>query len=125
MRERRTTSGQRCIQPRIAGLPRDGRAEDRRLDGQRIAARAIADAKPALVAVVPTKGGGLRLLEAKAGSSVRPDAAASMLRLRDAIAKSDRRGSVEMAVVYESVKPGTQSVSDGVRAVGWRELSQI
>ncbi len=75
--------------------------------------------------VVPTKGGGLRLLEAKAGSSVRPDAAASMLRLRDAIAKSDRRGSVEMAVVYESVKPGTQSVSDGVRAVGWREVGSL
>ena len=75
--------------------------------------------------VVPTKGGGLRLLEAKAGSSVRPDAAASMLRLRDAIAKSDRRGSVEMAVVYESVKTGTQSVSDGVRVVGWREVGSL
>lgn len=73
--------------------------------------------------VVPTKGGGLRLLEAKAGSSARPEAASSMLRLRDAIARSQRRGKVEMAVVYESAKPVSRSVAEGVRAVSWRDLS--
>ncbi len=73
--------------------------------------------------VVPTTGGGLRLLEAKAGSSARPEAASSMLRLRDAIARSQRRGKVEMAVVYESAKPVSRSVAEGVRAVSWRDLS--
>lgn len=75
--------------------------------------------------VVPTKGGGLRLLEAKAGSSVRPEAAVPMQRLAAAIARSDRRGKVEMAVVYESEKPVSRCVAEGVRAVSWRELSQI
>lgn len=78
--------------------------------------------------VVPTRGGGLRLLEAKAGSSVRPEAAVPMQRLATAIAKSGRRGSVEMALVHESAK-GMKGlalpVAEGVRAVGWRELESL
>jgi type IV secretory pathway TrbL component len=72
--------------------------------------------------VVPTKGGGLQLIEAKAGGTARPEAAAAMLRLRDAIAKSGRRGKVAMTIAYEPAKPGALVVADGVRAVGWRDL---
>jgi predicted AAA+ superfamily ATPase len=74
--------------------------------------------------LVPTKGGGLRLIEAKAGSSVRPEAAASMLKLRDAIARAHRRGRVEMILAYESLKAAT-TAAEGVRAVGWRDLFAI
>lgn len=71
--------------------------------------------------LVPTKGGGLRLIEAKAGSSVRPEAAASMIKLRNAIEKAHRRGKVEMILAYESLKAAT-TAAEGVRAVGWRDL---
>jgi hypothetical protein len=71
--------------------------------------------------LMPTKGGGLRLIEAKAGSSARPEAGGSMLRLRDAIAKVHRRGKVEMVVAYASLQRET-TVAEGLRAVGWRDM---
>ncbi len=75
--------------------------------------------------VVPMRGGGLCLLEAKAGGSARPEAVAPMQKLARAIAKSGRRGAVAMVLVHEPAKAarrGLIGVAEGVTAVGWREL---
>lgn len=76
--------------------------------------------------VVPTKGGGLRLIEAKAGSTVRPEACVPMQRLANAIEKAGRRGTVEMLLAHEpakAAKPGAIGVAEGVSAVSWRDLA--
>lgn len=75
--------------------------------------------------VVPGKGGGLRLVEAKAARTVTPGDAAPMQRL--AAAWSNRpgpRGNVEQVLVHRPARAGviSRAVSPGVRALPWQEF---
>jgi uncharacterized protein len=72
--------------------------------------------------VVPIRGGGMRLIEAKAGSTVTPDLARAMQRLATAWGK--RRGKVEMLLVHRPSSAGSPSraLAPGVQAVGWRDF---
>lgn len=73
--------------------------------------------------VVPIRGGGMRLIEAKAASTVTPDLARPMQSLARAWGK--RRGRVEMLIVYRPPSGGAPSsaLTPGVRALGWREFT--
>lgn len=73
--------------------------------------------------VVPLRGGGMRLIEAKATSTVTPDLARPMLRLAGAWGR--RRGSVEMLLVHRPPRAGagSRAVAPGVQAIEVREFS--
>ena len=72
--------------------------------------------------VVPIRGGGMRLIEAKASSTVTPDLARPMQSLAKAWGK--RRGRVEMLLVHRPPSGGASSraLAPGVQALGWREF---
>ncbi len=77
--------------------------------------------------VTPGPGGSLTLIECKAGRTVMPAMAASMRRLRDAVAKTRRpHAAVHMRLVHEAPKAGrvTTAVAPGVRALPWRDFIQ-
>jgi uncharacterized protein len=69
--------------------------------------------------VVPRRGGGLRLVEAKSSRSVTPDAAAPMRRLAQAWRSKAAAGGVEMFVVHRAAKVpvASQALAPGVRAM--------
>jgi hypothetical protein len=75
--------------------------------------------------VLPRKGGGLRLVEAKATRTPSPAMAAPMRRLAAAWKDSTTaRGPVEMFLVHQPSRSplSTQAVAPGVRAMPWREF---
>ncbi len=75
--------------------------------------------------VLPGRGAGLRLVETKAGQTVTPGMAAPMRRLAEAWHQQSRtRGEVEMCLVYQAPRAGTNSraVAPGVRALPWQEF---
>jgi hypothetical protein len=75
--------------------------------------------------LVPSPGGGLRLIEAKASRTVTPAMAEPMRRLAEAWRRtSRRRGAVEMILVHEAPQAGTASraVAPGVRALSWQQF---
>lgn len=73
--------------------------------------------------IVPIRGGGMRLIEVKASSTVTPDLARPMLNLARAWGR--RRGKVEMRLVHRPprAREASRAVAPGVEAVGWREFS--
>jgi hypothetical protein len=79
--------------------------------------------------VLPRKGGGLRLVEAKATRTPTPAMAAPMRRLATAWKNSStERGPVEMLLVQQPARSvvASSAVAPGVRALPWPEfLSQI
>ena len=73
--------------------------------------------------MVRSKGGAIRLIEAKASHTVTPDMAVPMRRLADAFRK--RRGasqSVEMLLVYRPPRhpPDSRALAPGVQTLGWQ-----
>jgi predicted AAA+ superfamily ATPase len=75
--------------------------------------------------VVPQKGGRLRLIEAKASRTVKPEMAEPMRRLAEARKKrGEPRGSVEMIVVHQTPSGGPSSrvLAPGVQALSWQEF---
>ena len=75
--------------------------------------------------VLPGRGGGLRLVETKAGKTVTPAMASPMRRLAGAWSRQPRtRGAVEMFLVHEAPRAGTVSraVAPGVTALPWQEF---
>ena len=76
--------------------------------------------------VVPGRGGSVTLVECKAGKTVVPAMAASLLRLGEALRKrrGARAGAARMLLVHQRPKAGapTQAVAPGVRALAWQEL---
>jgi len=75
--------------------------------------------------VVPGKGGGLRLVEAKAARTVTPRDAAPMQRLAAAWSnRSGERGRVEQLLVHRPARAGVMSraVAPGVQALPWQEF---
>lgn len=76
--------------------------------------------------VVPARGGGIRLIEAKATHTVRPEQAAPMHRLAAAMAaRAGVRRDVEMLVVHLPPRTASASsaLSPGVRAVSWPDFA--
>jgi predicted AAA+ superfamily ATPase len=76
--------------------------------------------------VIPGKGGGIRLVEAKASRTVTPDMAAPMRRLADAFGKrAGARRALEMLVVHRPSRFGTSSraLAPGVQALPWQEFA--
>jgi len=75
--------------------------------------------------VVPRRGGGVRLIEVKASSTVMPGMAGPMQRLAAAWRKRARgRGTVDMVVVHWPTRAGTSStaLAPGVRALPWQQF---
>src|SRR3989344_1827661 len=75
--------------------------------------------------VVPRRGGGVRLIEVKASSTVMPGMAGPMQRLAAAWRKRARgRGTVDMVVVHWPTPAGTSStaLAPGVRALPWQQF---
>lgn len=75
--------------------------------------------------VLPAPGGRTRLVEAKASATVRPEMAAPMRRLADALAAhAPKRGQPEMFLVHEHSPsaPDTRAVAPGVVALPWRDF---
>ncbi|MBI4886035.1 MAG: ATP-binding protein [Acidobacteria bacterium] len=75
--------------------------------------------------VTPGPGGALTLVECKAVRTVTPAMAAPMQRLRDAARKARRKDTaVNMFLVHEAptVKPPTEALAPGVRALPWRDF---
>jgi hypothetical protein len=75
--------------------------------------------------VMPGKNGRIRLVEAKATHTVKPDMAAPMHRLAAAMAnKPSVRGPVEMLLVHLRPRAGTpsQAVAPGVRALPFEDF---
>jgi hypothetical protein len=75
--------------------------------------------------VVPSRGGGLSLVECKATSTVTPAMSASMRRLAEAVKRRRPRGTgVKMTVVHEPQKSGatTRALAPGVTALPWRDF---
>jgi hypothetical protein len=72
--------------------------------------------------VVPLRGGGMRLIEAKASRTVTPDLARPMQNLARAWGK--RRGRVEMFLVHRPPAAGalSRALSPGVQAVPWQDF---
>lgn len=72
--------------------------------------------------VVPRKGGGMRLIEAKTSRTPTPDMAGPMQRL--AQAWGTRRGAVEMFVVHRAPRAGpvSRALAPGVAAIPWPEF---
>ena len=75
--------------------------------------------------VVPTKGGGAQLVEAKASSTVTPDMAEPMLRLAKAWKHQSRmRGELSMRLVHFAPQAVvvTRAIAPGVQALAWQEF---
>lgn len=75
--------------------------------------------------IVPTRGGGVHLVEAKAARTVTPSAAAPLQRLAAAWrGQPGPRGSAEMTLVHRpaQVEPASHAVAPGVRAMPWQEF---
>ena len=75
--------------------------------------------------IVPAKGGGMRLVEAKSSRTVTPDSARSIERLAAAWSQRPHaRRIVEKLVVHRPprVAAGSSALSPGVQAVSWREF---
>ncbi len=75
--------------------------------------------------VVPTKGGGAQLVEAKASSTVTPDMAEPMRRLAKAWKRGSlTRGELSMRLVHFAPRAGvvTRAIAPGVRALAWPEF---
>jgi predicted AAA+ superfamily ATPase len=75
--------------------------------------------------VVPRRGGGLRLVEAKSSRTVTPSMAGPMLRLAEAWSrKAGAHGGIEMIVVHRPARAGTasQALAPGVRAVAFPDF---
>jgi hypothetical protein len=79
--------------------------------------------------VVPARGGGVRLVEAKASVSVMPGMAAPMQRLAAAWkkrpdARGAVRGAVKMLLVHRASRAAQSSraIAPGVQAVPWQEF---
>jgi predicted AAA+ superfamily ATPase len=71
--------------------------------------------------VVPGRAGRLRLVECKAGRSVTPAMAASLVRLALALQRRGRKA--ESWLVHEGASGG--GLAPGVRALNWREASVL
>lgn len=74
--------------------------------------------------LVPGRRGALRLIECKAGRTVKPQMAAPVARLAAALGTGKRKP--EGLVVYRPPKAGppTSAVLPGVRAVSWQDFSK-
>jgi uncharacterized protein len=75
--------------------------------------------------LVPRRGGGLQLIEAKASSTVTPEMSRPMQRLAASWRERPAaRGTVEMLVVHEAPRAGVPShaIAPGVRALSWQEF---
>lgn len=75
--------------------------------------------------VLPRKGGGLQLVEAKAARTVTPGDAAPMQRLAAAwSSRPGARGGVEQLLVHRPARAGavSRAVSPGVQALPWQEF---
>lgn len=75
--------------------------------------------------VVPGKGGGLRLIEAKASSTVTPAMAGPMQRMAAAWRQhAGPRGDVEMLLVHRPARttPSSQAIAPGVHALAWQDF---
>jgi len=74
--------------------------------------------------VLPRKGGGMRLIEAKASVTVTPGMTVPMQRLAAAWKKHGPARQVEMYLVHEAARGGMRSgaIAPGVRAIAWQEL---
>jgi predicted AAA+ superfamily ATPase len=75
--------------------------------------------------VVPGRAGSLALVECKFVRTVVPAMAASMQRLRAAVAKKRRKETaVSMFLVHlaPKIETKTEAVAPGVRAVSWRDF---
>jgi predicted AAA+ superfamily ATPase len=75
--------------------------------------------------VVPVRGGGVRLIEAKATATVRPELAAPMQRLASAWKEQPgARRALQMFVVHRAARTAqsTRAIAPGVQAVPWREF---
>jgi predicted AAA+ superfamily ATPase len=75
--------------------------------------------------IVPTQGGGVRLVEAKAARTVTPSDAAPLRRLAAAWrGLRELRGSVEMTLVHPPARtePASHAVAPGVRTMPWQEF---
>lgn len=76
--------------------------------------------------IAPARNGGLALIEAKAGKTVRPAMAEPMQKLARALAQQKPRRDVELTIVHEAPKAGVEltSVAKGVRAEPWQDWAQ-
>lgn len=75
--------------------------------------------------IAPVKGGGVRLIEAKASRTVTPDAARPIERLAAAWqGQSGRQTIVERLVVHRAPRVATRShaLAPGVQAVSWQDF---
>ena len=75
--------------------------------------------------IVPTRGGGVRLVEAKAARTVKPSDAVPLQRLAAAWrGQPGPRGSADMTLVHRpsSAQPLSSAVAPGVRAMPWPEF---
>jgi predicted AAA+ superfamily ATPase len=77
--------------------------------------------------LVPGRGGGVRLVECKAGRSVTPAMAAPMRRLAEALQAKRSRGSAEMFLVHQPARTpiATRAVAPGVAALAWPDFIRI
>lgn len=77
--------------------------------------------------VVPRRGGGHRLIEAKATHTVRPGMAAPMQRLAAAMrGRAGARVAIELLLVHLRPRGGTRSpaLAPGARAVDWPDFTE-
>lgn len=75
---------------------------------------------------MPGRGGGLSLVECKAGRTVAPPMARPMLRLAEALRRARPAGPPpRLLLVHEPLAGGirTPAVAPGVRALPWTELT--
>jgi hypothetical protein len=75
--------------------------------------------------VVPARGGGVRLVEAKASATVIPGMAAPMQRLAAAWKmRPGARGAVKMLLVHRASRTAQSSraIAPGVQAIPWHEF---
>jgi len=76
--------------------------------------------------VEPTRGGGFRIIECKATSTVTPVMAAPLQKLAHALARTRRgKSAVEMMVVYGGTGklPAAEIVAPQVRALPWQTFA--
>ncbi len=77
--------------------------------------------------IVPTQGGGVRLVEAKAARTVTPSDAGPLQRLAAAWrGQAGPRGNADMTLVHRPARaePVSHAVAPGVRAMPWQEFVQ-
>ncbi len=75
--------------------------------------------------VIPRKGGGLTLVECKAGKTVLPAMAVPLQRLTTAVRKKRPRSTVRAYLVHQpgAGAPTTRAVLPGVQALAWADLT--